>query len=167
MLLDKLTDLIETIDRLFVSGADTEHAADDMLDLLEDLDFRNLLDVLIEAAEPLYSYKLESDYPYRGKPLAEFHAVRLYEDIDSETINVGDGTSCQHSLELWLLADMSLLVTSCFRTIIPDKLFSEYRSIKGNFWKDTDMHIDFVVLSDTLIEWANAFDLDGLPMHEL
>lgn len=163
--MSKLDEMIETIERLFETGADEDHDADDMLDLLDGIDPRMLLDVLMEGFHNLYGYTLDGETAYRGKPITEHQAVRIYEDPISRTVTPKG--VYEHSLELWLLSDMSLLITSCFRTTITGRLFSEYRTVKGTFWRDTDMIIDFEELADNLACFCDAFDRDDIPVHEL
>lgn len=161
-------ELIATIEGLMKSGADQEHDANDMLALLEGIDYWDLLNVLIDEATPLFSYSVDCIAPYRAKLLTEHRAVRLYERVFSEDFTFEkNGPRYQRSNELWLLSDMSLLVTSCFRASIPGVLLSEYRTVKGTSWKDAGMHIDFVDLADNLLEYADQFLSDSMPVYEL
>ena len=51
--MSKLDEMIETIERLFESGADEDHDTEDMLDLLDGINPRMLLDVLMEGFQDL------------------------------------------------------------------------------------------------------------------
>ena len=165
----KLDDLIVALEDLMKTGVDQEHDADDMLALLEGLDYRDLRNVLIDEAAPLYAYTISDCYaPYRAKLLTEFKAVRLYEEVLSQDFSLEkDGPSYQQSRELWLLEDLSLLITSCYRASVPGVLLSEYRTVKGTSWKKAGMHIDFVDLADNLLNLAERFVWEYIPVYEL
>lgn len=110
--------LREVLEDLFASGVDKEHDKDDMLSLLENVDFGALLRLFCYAADPIYEYWSEGLGVYQGHKLAGHDGICLYEVPISEAYD--ESSSFQHSLELWLLTDMSLIVTSCYRVITED-----------------------------------------------
>lgn len=155
--------LREVLEKLFVSGADKEHSEDEMLSLLENVDYGNLLRLFRYAADPIYEYWSDGLDVYQGHGLAEYDGIPLFEDPISEAFD--DKNRFQHSLELWLLSDMSLLVTSCYRVITED-VFSEYRTAKSVDWTDTDMDVNFVDLADNLEAFCRLVDEKDLPIVE-
>ena len=164
----KLDDLITTLEGLMKTGADQEHDADDMLALLEGLDYSDLLNVVIDEAAPLFAFSIDCLAPFRAKLLTEQNAFRLYEEVFEENFSFEeDGPRFQRSRELWLLSDMSLLVTSCFRASVPGVLLLEFRTTIGTCWKDAGMHIDFVDLSDDLFDHAERFWSEAIPTYDL
>lgn len=168
MPLKKLDQLIATIMNLFVSGVDRNHSLEDILGLLKEMEYGDLLNVLTNDAKSVYGCLIEGDASYRANQLVEQRGVRIYqEDLPMWYMKIDDRQIFSHTLELWLLSDMSFLVTSCFQTVIPDQYLSEYRTIKGTCWKDTDLHIDFAKLAKNLEDIAAIFVYECVPVYEM
>ena len=154
---------------LFRSGADEEHTADEMQELLEGIDFQALLQAVYSMRETVFEYRVDSDmekgFCYRGPELFPGKAVLLYTD---------DGYGCYdvalhgQAYELWMLPDATLVVVSRIRSAIGnDASVMEYRTIKGVNWLDMDMSIDFLELADDLEALCAAVAEHELPLYEL
>lgn len=155
--------LREALEELFVSGAGEQYDDTEMLSLLEDVDFENLARIFRFAENPIYEYWAGGLGMYYGRRLADYTAIRIYEDLQQE--NFDEENSFRRSLELWLLSDMSLLVTSLYRADC-DPLFSEYRCAIGVDWEEAGMDLDFVELSDFLEYLSEYADEKNLPYYE-
>ena len=154
---------------LFRSGADGEHDAQEMQELLEDLDFASLHQALLGLREPVYAYRVDSGgeqgFSYRGPELLPCPAIRLYTDEGDAYIDVAYHA---HAYELWLLPDAGFVVLSRVRTAIGDaESVMEYRCVKGMNWKEAGMYIDFLELADALEDLVAAFLSHELPRYEL
>ena len=154
---------------LFRSGADEEHTADEMQELLEGIDFQALLQAVYSMRETVFEYRVDSDmekgFCYRGPELFPGKAVLLYTD---------DGYGCYdvalhgQAYELWMLPDATFVVVSRIRTLVGnDDSVLEYRTIKGTNWKDAGMIIDFLDLADDLEAICAAVTEHELPLYEL
>lgn len=163
--MSKISDLIENLEELFRTGADENTSQDEMVELLDGMNFTRLLNGLADSFEMLYEYTVDGDKPYRGKPLSEHRGACIYTDpLSGVKIN---NVYYRHSLELWLLDDMTFLVTSCFSVMEPGKLLSEYRAAKSDFWRDTDMEIDFLHLAENLHLFYAPYGRHEIPVYEL
>lgn len=154
---------------LFRSGADKEHSADEMQELLEGIDFHALLQAVYSMRETVYEYRVDSDmekgFAYRGPELFPGKAVLFYTDAGYGCYDVA---LHEHGYELWMLPDATFVVVSCVRTVIGnDASVMEYRAIKGVNWLDTDMSIDFLELADDLEALCAAVTEHELPLYEL
>ena len=163
--MSKLYDLKEALEGLFMSGADDEHDGSEMLELLDPVDYAALLNVLADRAGTLYAYAVSGEKPYRGKPLVEDQASILW--VDPKVTVIEEFIVYQHCTELWLLSDMTFLVTSCFRTSVPGHFTSVYRTVKGMFPAACDIHIDFVDLSNFLTYLPELYRRNNMPIYEL
>ena len=153
---------------LFRGGADEDHDADEMQSLLDGIDFSTLLQALYSMREPVYQYHVYGDFDegfeYYGQELID-DAVLLCTDARDVVV---DAAFHEQALELWLLFDARFLVTSRVRTVVgSDESVMEYRSIKGGNWRETEMDIDFLDLSDDLEELCAAVRAHDLPLYEL
>ena len=93
------------------------------------------------------------------------NAALLFEDVTEYT---SDSADCTRSLELWLLADMSLAVVSCFNVSMKDgDYLSAYRTFKGRDWRDAGMMIDFSALADLLGERCKRIRDGQYPLYEV
>ena len=155
--------LREALEELFVSGADQEHSEEEMLSLLEDVDFEYLRRFFHKFAEPVLEYQSGVGCQYDSDELTDTKGICLFNGPIS--VNVKGKVCFLYGLELWLLADMSLLVTSCFR-VLAEHVHTEYRKIQGLDWQDTDMKVDFVDLSNNLVDFCNLASSMNLPRCE-
>lgn len=165
---DYAFELQELIEDLFSKGADDEHSEAEMLAKLDGLNWNMMLHPIMDGASTLYEYTVSlknAGDAYRGLPLTEERAIRLY--VDSAPVSpASSSTTLQRSMELWLLTDMTLLVTSCFR-VSSDATVSEYRSIKGCSVFVSDFAIDYDELVMFLKSLCNTAQEGGVPYYEL
>ena len=162
--MNKLNDLIEAMEALYMSGADAEHDGSEMLELLEGVNYPALLNIISATAETVYVFKLDAQQPYLSRPLVEEKGFFLFEDV--KTCGVKNGVFYQHGLELWLLDDMTFLVTSCFSTMVLGKLMSSYRTVKGMFPNACGIDIDYVYLANYLTDLPKLFQKVVVPITE-
>ena len=154
---------------LFRSGADEDHTADEMLELLEGIDFHALMQAVYSMRETVFEYRVDSDmekgFSYRGPELFPSKAVLLYTDVGYGCYDVA---LHEHGYELWLLPDATFVVVSRVRTTIGnDASVMEYRTIRGLNWRDAGMTIDFLELADDLEDLCAAVTEHDLPLYEL
>ena len=154
---------------LFRSGADEDHTADEMLELLEGIDFHALMQAVYSMRETVFEYRVDSDmekgFAYRGPELFPSKAVLLYTDVGYGCYDVA---LHEHGYELWLLPDATFVVVSRVRTTIGnDASVMEYRTIRGLNWRDAGMTIDFLELADDLEDLCAAVTEHDLPLYEL
>ena len=154
---------------LFRSGADEDHTADEMLELLEGIDFHALMQAVYSMRETVFEYRVDSDmekgFAYRGPELFPGKAVLLYTDVGYGCYDVA---LHEHGYELWLLPDATFVVVSRVRTVIGnDASVMEYRTIRGLNWRDAGMTIDFLELADDLEDLCAAVTEHDLPLYEL
>lgn len=162
--MNKLNDLIEALEALYMNGADTEHDGSEMLELLEGVNYPALLNIISATAETVYVFKLDAQQPYLSRPLVEEKGFFLFEDV--KTCGVKNGVFYQHGLELWLLDDMTFLVTSCFSTMVLGKLMSSYRTVKGMFPNACGIDIDYVYLANYLTDLPKLYQNVVVPITE-
>jgi len=161
--------LKNSLEALFRSGADEEHSAEEMVELLEGIDFPALLQAVHSMRETVYEYRIDSDvekgFAYRGPVLFPGKAVLLYTDGG---YGCYDAALHSRDLELWLLPDATFVVVSRIRTLVGnDDSVLQYRTIKGVNWKDAGMTIDFVDFADDLEDLCSAVADHELPIFEL
>ena len=167
--MNKVIQLRETILSLFRSGAGASRNQSEMLKLLDGLDFHDLLQSVSNDMEPIYQYYAfgtgTEDCEYYGPELTPMNAALLFEDVTEYTAHSAD---CTRSLELWLLADMSLAVVSCFNvTMKGGNYVSAYRTFKGRNWRDAGMMLDFSALADSLGERCEKVRDGKYPIYEV
>lgn len=134
-------------------GAEYGDDLEELEELLNCFDFRNVYQAVCGDSRPVYCFKAsdrDSKVEYCGKKLFEGNACKLYsrEDFSGLRCCVGE---LYHAIELWVLDDMSLAVVSC-ATISggPDDFSIEYREHKGSRWSDEDAYVEFDVLRGNL-----------------
>ena len=168
-MMDRINTLKDRLTALFRSGADEDHNADEMLELLDGLDFHKLMQAIMDLREPVYEYRIDSElekgFSYRGPELIPGYGVLLYTDFGC---NVYDAALHEQAFELWLLMDASFAVLSRVRTTVGNnESIMEYRTIKGMDWKAAGMSIDFLDLADDLERLCEAVKGHELPLYEL
>ena len=167
--MNRVKNLEIALKELFCSGADSEHDAEEMMELLEGMDYHALLQAFHSTRETVYAFrvdcKLEKSFNYRGPELFPTRAVLLYvEDLNM----CFDAALSDHAYELWLLPDASFRVVSRVRIEINGgESVAEYRTVKGTDWKDAGMCIDFLDLADDFDTLVAAVDEHELPIYEL
>ena len=139
-------------------------------DMLQRIDYAYLFNAIKEAAGPVYCYSVDSDMPmtlkYRGAKMFPGSATRIYSEVDYAIDDNVIFTT--HSLELWVLEDMTLAVTSCLHTVIgDDEYVTEYRSFKGHEWPDAEFPITLEDLWENLNGmYPEFFEPDECVMYE-
>ena len=170
--MEKIDMLIDTVEELFLTGVTMEHDEEELLELLDDVDWYNLLQALILSAKPVYEFEAAGDgYPsleYKSKNLFGQNAVCL----DEEIISPKEGETAPqvhvYSRELWILEDFTFAVTSCFRVQIGKTTCrAEYRTIKSYDWRESGMDVDFCCVADALVNLANDVKKHGYPLIEV
>ena len=167
--MNKAKDLKLALYALFRSGADEDHDAEELAELLEDIDFHALLQGLYNEVITVYQYnaygEMPEDFEYHGPALFPAGAVRLYEEITDYT---KETVFCTRALEFWLLGDMSFAVTSQYRVAFAGGRYkTEYRTFKGRNWREAGISIDFLQLADDLEEMSLGTGGGEMPVYEL
>lgn len=167
--MNRVKNLEIALKELFCSGADTEHDAEEMMELLEGMDYHTLLQAFHSTRQTVYAFrvdcKLEKGFNYRGPELFPTRAILLYTEDLSFCF---DAALSDHAYELWLLPDATFRVVFRVRIEIGGgDSVAEYRTIKGTDWKDAGMHIDFLDLADDFDALVGAVAEHELPIYEL
>ncbi len=161
--------LKNTLTALFRSGADEDHTADEMQELLDGIDFSALLQAAFSLRERVYEYRVDGSwdksFSYYGPELLPGSAVLLYTDIRDI---FSDAALHEQAYELWMTQSASLVVLSRVRTVVGSGgCVMEYRTVKGTNWKDAGMSIDFLDLADDLDALCAAVAAHELPRYEV
>ena len=167
--MNKAKDLKIALTGLFLTGTDAEHDERDMAELLDGIDFHELLQAICNEAEVVYQYhaygETDKDFHYHGPMLLPAGSVML---CDEATDCTNKTALCYRALELWLLPDMSFAVTSRFCVVVDNGRYETvYRTIKGRNWKEAGMTIDFLQLADDLADMCLGVSDDETPMFEV
>ena len=125
---------------LAVRGGYTDAVA---VTLTEDVNLKDLFHAIRDRAEPVFSFHADgllcAALKYRSGKLFDRNATLLWrEATHSEEDNELDTT---RYLEMWLLEDMTLAVTSCFQVDYEGSdgdYTTEYREYKGSQWPSTE-----------------------------
>lgn len=112
------------------------YTPEEITDLVCDIAFAHMYDVLRDRAETVYAYSTDGDrsmtLKYRSRKLFDREAMLLWR----EPVVCVDETEVASSryLELWLLEDMSVAVVSCVQIVFCDgnDYITEYREYKGD-----------------------------------
>ena len=164
-------DSLEYAVRHLFQGGIGEHgySEEEVETLLHGIDFEALLQAVRHNAQTVHAYTTEGKEPmsfnYRGKDLFGQRATLLYDDFDqSDAAQV----LAERRYELWLLEDMSLVVTACVCVNFGDGEFvTEYREIKqGDPWH-TPMCLDLEELRQKLGDMFCQCYEHELPIYEL
>ena len=167
--MNKAIELKNALMELFLSGAESESQEAYMAGLLDDINYDALLQGMSNDTGPVYQYHAFSEnmrnMEYYGTVLFPFGAVLLYEDVTDLT---DKDVTCSRALELWLLPDMSLSVTSRFTVETEDGSYETiYRTYKGDDWQEAGMYIDFGDLADNLQAMCIDPVQEGMALYEL
>ena len=160
--------LMDKIEGMFASGADELNSEEELLALLEGLNWRALRNYILNQAKTLYEFTTDGPLRYFGAKLLCEHerATLLY--VSSEPAQTIMGVTYQRQMELWVSEDMEVFVTSCFRTVINGgntPICSEYRAWQGNDWLETELDIDFRTLAQTLKNFSSC--CMNMPIYEV
>ena len=115
--------------------------------LTEQVCWENLFHKIRDRAEPVYVFDANGLLPdalkYRGRKLFDSNATLLWrEPTHSEE---DEELNTTRSLEMWLLEDMTMAVTSCFQVDYDGgdgDYTTEYREYKGSQWPSTEVAPD-------------------------
>ena len=107
---------------------------------------RDRLQAVWNKAETVYAYRADGknalSLDYRSSELFKQRATLLYEDVGDSYIGA---VFAARSMELWLLEDMTLAVTSCFQVDYDGgdgDYTTEYREYNGSQWPSTEVAPD-------------------------
>ena len=164
--------LRECMERFFLSGATSEHDEDEMMELLDGINWNALRQALLLEAKPVYEFSASGTangrMNYLSRNLFGIRAVCLDEDIVYPLTVKEDNQINSYSYELWLLEDCSIAVTSCYRMKIGGTTYrSEYRTIKSFDPMETEMDVDFCCVADTMEGMCDVIDAHGFPVIEV
>ncbi|MDE7244216.1 MAG: hypothetical protein K2O18_09610 [Oscillospiraceae bacterium] len=146
----------------------TPEAAEEVSEMLEDLDFEALLQTVRHNAQHPFVYmflgKAPSSYGYRSAELFDQRATRLFRSV----MEVSEGAvSVARSLELWVLEDMTLKTVACVSAVYGNGTYaSEYREIKGDAW-ECGLWMDLDDLTAKLYEMCDPYFDGEIPTYEL
>ena len=146
----------------------TPEAAEEIKEMLEDIDFEALLQVVRHKAQHPFVYmflgKAASSYGYRSEELFDQRATQLFRSV----VEVSEGAvSVARSLELWVLEDMTLKTVACVSVVYgKGACGSEYGALKGEagacgLWMDLDD------LTAKLYEMCDPYFDGEIPTYEL
>ncbi len=104
---------------------------------LNQINYYALFQTLQHKAAPVYTFHAGGEnnalMKYRSDRLLPSNAILVYRDEDFYM--EGDEMSTAHYLEVWLMEDLTLIVTSCFRVVVEDTEYSSaFRTVKGDSW---------------------------------
>ena len=164
--MNQTEELKRAITALFLEGADEKHDEDELLELIEDVDYDAVRQAFDSEGRRFYEFEVMSEVcesmNYRSLDLFGMRALVLERLLVYQKPNV-----FSYSYELLLLEDCTFAVTSCYRLNIGCGVyFSEYRTIKSCDWRDSPLDVDFVGVSDRLIEIGARIGEHGFPLVE-
>jgi hypothetical protein len=141
-------ELENAIDHLF-RGEELLPSAEESL---KEMDFESLAQGIKFFSKPVYVYTAypdgDPDGGYRGPLLFPFPATLLYSKTYEEII-CDSGVIIKHSMELWILDDMTFAAVSCVRVELENgEPISEYRGLKT---KDRDISRRSLILTITFL----------------
>ena len=140
-----------------------------VMSLTEQVCWENLFHEICDRAEPVYAFDanglLSAALKYRGRKLFDSNATLLWrEPTHSEEDDELDTT---RYLEMWMLEDMTLAITSCFQVDYEGSdgdYTTEYREYKGSQWPSTEAAPD---LFDFLEHLADLCPEDFDPEEDV
>ena len=164
--MNQTEELRQAITDLFLTGTDGDHDEDELLELIEDVDFDAIRQALVCEGRRIYEFEVTSaadeSMNYRSYDLFGMNALLLERRVVRRNPNVYD-----YSYELYLLEDRSFAVTSCYRLNIGCGVYySAYRTVKAYDWRESPLDVDFVGVSDRLIEIGARIGGHGFPLVE-
>ena len=163
--------LVYAISDLYQGGVDGEYGydADDVEAMLNTISFPALAQAIRDKMQTVYAYTTQGRRPksfnYRGPELFGQEAVCLYADFDQARTEIA---TVSRSLELWLLADMTIVPVVCISLHLGDNEYvTEYRAVlEGEPW-DCGIDLDLDELTDVLIEMCGPCFKNEQPVYEL
>ncbi len=138
--------------------------------VVQDIDYENVTQYLINRLEPVYSYKAKGDseksFDYLGKELLPQRGTLIYREFDR---GASDLVVTSYEKELWILEDMTLAVVTCFSVGVvgEDMTYStEFRTYKGKLDADNGFAIDPLELDELFQEMCSEQYEWEAPYHE-
>ena len=164
--MNQTEELRQAITDLFLTGTDDDHDEDELLDLLEEVDFDAVRQALVTESRRIFEFEVASQADdamnYRSCDLFGMNALLLERCVVRRNPNVYD-----YSYELFLLEDFTFAVTSCYQLNIGCGVYySAYRTVKAYDWRESPLDVDFVGVSDRLIEIGARISEHGFPLVE-
>ena len=161
-------ELQESISEVFRRGIGNGYTEEEIAEMLESIDFYALAQCIVHDYETVYEYTVSGKLPlnvnYRGPevfPRASF----LYEEAGDCMSGI---VSCSRSLELWILDDASIAITSLHHSDVGNgNFYTNYRSYKGSDWIECDMCIDLEEFAEGLRQKCRPYYEHELPAYEL
>ena len=154
--MNKIEKLNESIRTLFRSeGEKFCYTPGEIERLVCSLNYKQLYSVLCDTAEPVYvccaGGGICDSHQYHSTKLFPANATLIWSD---EGEPLGDDTiSTSYSNELWLLDDMTIAATSCFRVLNSAASYiTEYREYKGDEWPAHLVPVNILELWQSLID---------------
>ena len=155
---------------LFQDGVgDHGYTESEIKELLKGIDYDCLLQAVRHNAQTVHAYTTQGTEPnafnYRGADLFGQRATLLCDDFDQSWAGIA---ATARTYELWLLEDMSLVVTACVSLDCGDgEYVTEYREIKeGGPWH-TEIHLDLNELAERLDDLCGDSAECNIPVYEL
>ena len=96
----------------------------------------------------------DCSFNYRSAPLFPQKAVRLYEDIVKF---VTEAVICARTLEVWLLADLTLAIVTNYSVLSGGEFTTEYRTVKAWEFQKGLLCIEPDTLTEKLMELCAPF----------
>ena len=149
-----------------VSEDYTQEAVDAMLD---EIDFCDLVQAVRHGAQTVYAYttqgKREHSFNYRGHDLFGQRATLIFDALEQ---NTAEAVLADHSYELWLLEDYSLLVVSRVSVDFDNGAYkTEYRDIVSDHPWFSPMCLDLEELTDNLLRMCADVVEGKVPFYEM
>lgn len=162
-------DLMMTLHKLYFDAIDeADYAPESVEELFGQIDISALLQAVRHNAQTVYAYttqgKQSKSFNYRSCELFDQRATLLYDEFDSNTAEVA---VTDRSYELWLLEDMSLVVTA--RVTVDfncGEYVTVYREIIGEPYDGT-MSMELEELTMRLQQLYDAVYESEQPVYEL
>lgn len=144
-----------------------------VMDWVMDIDFYALEQAVRQNMRLVFAYATKSKLPKVFNictgDLFDQEAILLYDDLRTECSMVDTGALiCTKSMELWLLEDMTLAVTTRFGVnCFHDSFVANYRAIKdGNPW-ESGLQLELGELTAILKDMCKASHDFETPIYEV
>lgn len=145
-----------------------EYDQEQVDELLEEIDFDALAQVLRDKLHTVYSYTTQGaqakSFNYRSSKLFDQQAVMLYDDFDRAS---AESVLAERHYELWLLEDMSIVAVSRVGVDFADgEYVTVYRELVGDPWESA-IDIDLTEMTGDFMDMcADVYECET-PVYEL
>ena len=136
--MNKIEKLRDTIEDFFRANAGDCYVTENQINhAIHQLQFPELYSSLCDLAQPVFCFTCICNAPasmqFFGNKLLPMSATLIWNSA-GKTVERDDLTSVRFH-EAWLMEDMTIAITSCFRLINPfNQSIVEYREYKGKKW---------------------------------